>query len=99
MNRKQRKERLKRLNAKRKEALKDPLNPEFTYKIKWFTTEELQVVLDHMYAAYAFDENPKLKARIEYVEKTLQIRKDRNWFRTPTNTLRIDPDSSKYKLC
>lgn len=99
MNRKQRKERLKRLNAKRKEALKDPLNPEFTYKIKWFTAEELQVVLDHMYAAYAFDEHPKLKARIEYVEKMLQIRKDRNWVRYPIGQVRIDPDSSKYRLC
>ena len=99
MNRKQRKERLKRLNAKRKKALKDPLNPEFVHRISWFTTEELHVVLDHLYATFAFDGSLKVKSRIDYVEAVIESRNNkRRWMRNPLNPLNIDPDSEKYRL-
>lgn len=99
MNRKKRKERLKHLNAQRKVARRNPFNNEFVGRITQFTTKELELVLDHLYADYAFDETNKVKMRIEYVEKVIQARKDtRRWVDKPPSLVRINPNSGKYRL-
>ena len=69
MNRKQRKKRLKRLNAARKAQRNTPITSGFKYKVFWATDDELKQMLDELYLIFTWEsDKPKIRQRIDHIE-------------------------------
>lgn len=89
MNRKNRKERLKRLNAQRKEQARKPFSSGFLEITGSACPADLEFFLEHMLAEAVFDDHPKLQARIEYLTKLLEHRKDHSYWQKIRTTHRF----------
>lgn len=82
MNRKQRKARLKRLNAVKKAHNKIPLTDGFRHKVDWASNNELQRMLDELYLVFTWEsDKPKIRERIDLIEKVIHIRMDKKFWK------------------
>ena len=76
MNRKQRKARLKHLNAMRKQNARYAMSKGFMYRVTWATWEELEKMRDQLEYDFAWiGDTEKTRQRLNYIEDEMAGRK------------------------
>lgn len=85
MNRKNRKKRLKRLNAQRKANIRVALSASFKHTVHTAITKDLEYHLEVLETEAIFDLHPKLEERIKYIKAVLEKRaSSKTWNQRPS---------------